>query len=259
MYPSKQIIDTWNKCSQFPMETLTKAWFYNKNTKKKQRDITLMREHHQQYGITGNCFDLVIWLLDECKKDGIEAYPIGQHLHTKSAHVAVIMLDENGNRYLCDLGDQWIYPVLIDAQNDYFTNEKISGFFPGANIQINPQNHDFEVLYHRPNGKISKQVYNGTPIDLSTLLHAAEFSQNEIKPRPLLECKTVYKNEMAHWEFLDWESFLSTSEGLFYDQKLETIQEWADRIHSKTRYDKQFLLEALTIYKNMVNSKGTIV
>ncbi len=47
-------------------------------------------------GVTGNCYDLAIWLLDEFDNDGITAYPIGHDLGTDDAHVAVMALDEEG-------------------------------------------------------------------------------------------------------------------------------------------------------------------
>lgn len=112
------------------METLTKLWFYNENNNNnKQRNVSLMREHRSKYGLSGNCFDLAIWLLDEFKNDGITAYPVGHNLNSKDAHVAVIALDVSGSRYLCDLGDQWINPILVDTNNENYTDEKLSGFF----------------------------------------------------------------------------------------------------------------------------------
>ncbi|TWM29930.1 hypothetical protein CHCC14820_1269 [Bacillus paralicheniformis] len=69
-----------------------------------------------EYGIAGNCFDLSIWLLDEFTKDGVEAFPIGRSFKTERAHAAVIALDERGRRFLCDLGDQWLQPILIDCE-----------------------------------------------------------------------------------------------------------------------------------------------
>ncbi|WP_327204675.1 hypothetical protein [Paenibacillus terrae] len=90
MLVPNEILSIWEKFNTFPMETLTKAWFYKKTDGKKQRDVSLMKEHHERYGITGNCFDLAIWLLHEFEKEGIEAYPIGHDLGTTEAHVAVI-------------------------------------------------------------------------------------------------------------------------------------------------------------------------
>lgn len=248
MLAPKEILSTWRKFDDFPMETLTKAWYFQKETEKKQRDVSLMREHRDQYGIIGNCFDLAFWLLDEFEKDGIEAYPVGHDMNSEKAHVAVLALDEKGHRFMCDLGDQWLNPILIDSDCEDFTVEKQDGFVPAAQVQVKPNGNNVEVLYHRPNGKMSRQIFNTKPIDMTFFMQAAEFSQNLIKPRPLLECRIPYKNEIAHWEFYNWDSFLSTSEGLFNDSPLETIDEWVERIHQKTRYDKLFLHEALEIY-----------
>lgn len=251
MFPTPDILHTWKKFDHFPMDTLTKAWYSKRAKGKRQRDVELMREHREQYGITGNCFDLAIWLLDEFKRDGIHAYPIGHDIDNSGAHVAVMAVNERGNRYLCDLGDQWLKPILIDADSDDFSAELLEGFFPGAKVQLKPIGPDIEVSYYRPNGKVSKQTYQTEPIPLDVFLKAAEISQNTIYPRPLLECRIPYKNEIAHWEFYNWESFLSTNEGLFLDPKLNGLEQWVERIHEKTGYDRQMLTEALEIFQGL--------
>ncbi|WP_313799906.1 hypothetical protein [Cytobacillus sp.] len=258
MQAPMEILTTWRKFSEFPMETLTKAWFYQKSSKRKQRSVSLMKEHREQYGISGNCFDLAIWLLEEFNKDGIVAYPIGSHLHTEKAHTAVIALDERGRRYLCDLGDQWLEPILIDLADDAFSAEKMNGFFPAAQIQIKDAAGGIEVIYHHPNGKISRQFYPTGPLDMNLFMDAAEYSQNQIRPKPLLEVRTLYKSETAHWEFYNWESFLSTSEGLYKEERLFTLKEWVEKIHLKTGYERKFLAEALELYQ-MSDRKGRYI
>lgn len=249
MLASESILKTWEKFNDFPMETLTKVWFYNQGNSKKQRDVSLMREHREQFGMSGNCFDLALWLLDEFKRDGVEAYPVGHNLNSEDAHVAVIALNEKGERFLCDLGDQWLNPILIDTDSIDYTNEKISGFFPAARVQVQGHPSGTEILYHRPNGKVSKQVFQTHPIEMDAFVKAAEHSQHLINPNPLLECRTAYKSEIAHWEFYNWDSFLSTTEGLLNEPKVETVEEWAERIHGKTKYNKQVLIQILGRYK----------
>lgn len=249
MIASESILKTWNKFNDFPMETLTKVWFYNQGSVKKQRDVSLMREHREQFGMSGNCFDLALWLLDEFKRNGVEAYPVGHNLNSEDAHVAVIALNEKGERFLCDLGDQWLDPILIDTDSIDYTNEKVSGFFPAARVQVQGHPSGTEILYHRPNGKVSKQVFQTHPIEMDAFVKAAEHSQHLINPNPLLECRTSYKSEIAHWEFYNWHSFLSTTEGLLKEPKVETVEEWAERIHRKTKYNKQVLIQILERYK----------
>lgn len=255
MLPPESILVTWKKFDSFPMETLTKVWYYAKGSSQKQRDVSLMKEHRQQYGVSGNCFDLALWLLDEFEKDGIKAYPIGHNLRSEHAHVAVVAINENGNRFLCDLGDQWLSPILIDTDSEDYTNEKLDGFFPAVKVQIQPVNEGIEILYHRPNGKFSNQIFELQPIEIDNFLKAAEFSQNLIKPKPSLECRIPYKSEVAHWEFYNFESFLSTNEGLFVEPKLETIENWIDKINFITGYDKKFLFEVLEKYKELSTEK----
>ncbi|MFM9279501.1 hypothetical protein [Paenibacillus jiagnxiensis] len=251
IFASDEILSVWRKFDHFPMETLTKAWYFQKNTGKKQREVAQMKEHREQYGITGNCFDLALWLLHEFEKEGIEAYPIGHDMGTEDAHVAVIAKSEKGHRYYCDLGDQWLNPVLVDADSEDYTEERLEGFFPAAEIQVQSAGDLCTVLYHRPNGKSSQQSFHLAPIPIHEFWQAAEVCQNIVQKEPLLECRVPYKNETAHWEFYDWESFLSTTEGLFNEPETESIEEWCVRIHQKTGYDTKFLSEALNIYKKM--------
>lgn len=249
MHATEDILSVWRKFDDFPMETLTKAWYFHQAGRKKQRDVLLMKEHRAQFGNSGNCFDLALWLLDEFAKNGVKAYPIGHHIGTTSAHVAAIAVNGNGNRYLCDLGDLWLNPILIDSDSEEFSNEKLTGFFTAAEIQVVTSDEDHvKILYHRPNGKCSTQEFHLDPIEMNQFLAAAELSQNHLEKPPLLEYRIPYKNEMAHWEFYNWTSFFSTSEGLFHDPKQETVEQWANVIHQKTGIDEAFLVEALTLH-----------
>lgn len=251
MLPPKYILEVWKKFDRFPMETLSKLWYFHQDSSRKQRDVPLMEEHRQQYGVSGNCFDLAIWLLDAFQKEGIRAYPIGDALATEDAHAAVIALDEAGNRFLCDLGDQWIQPILVEAEHESFTAEKIQGFFPGAEVQVRANGSQVEILYHRPNGKMSKQNYDLGPVEMVEFLEAAEFSQNNIYPKPLVECRIPFHTETAHWEFFHWESFLSTNEGLYPDPKLDTDEEWARKISEVTGFNQTFVLNVLGQYRKL--------
>ncbi|MFC4408991.1 hypothetical protein ACFOZY_00935 [Chungangia koreensis] len=236
----------YTRFDEFPMETLTKAWFANHHNGGRQRTIEEMKEHRSRYGIAGNCFDLAYWLIHEFQDAGIRAYPVGHDLATDDAHVAVVA-HFNNRRYLCDLGDQWLQPICIDEP----VVQPLSGFFPAAGITVEPCEHEVTIHYHRPNGKISRQRYQTEPVDMNAFLKAADFCQQNIFRKPLLEVRLPMQNETAHWEFYNWESFLSTSEGKQYDPPAQTIEEWAERIHLKTGYDRTFLIEALSLYREL--------
>lgn len=246
MQAPEDIMNVWNQFKHFPMETFTKVWYAKQNPLKYQRSVVLMKEHYEQYKITGNCFDLALWLLDEFKQYNIRAYAIGRDLFTKHAHIAVIALDDSNHKYFCDLGDQWIQPIFIDNNSD-----DCVGFFPGATIQVLPSDEHIEILYKRPNGKVSKQRFNLDAIDEQTLWEAAEFSQRLVKPRPLLECRIYEEKEVLHWEFYNWKSFSSSMKGLVEDEDLSGKTEWAKRIHKRTGYSYEILLEVLTYYQNV--------
>ncbi|PLR76664.1 hypothetical protein CU633_15055 [Bacillus sp. V3-13] len=51
MRPPKEIMEVWKRFERFPMETLTKVWYHQKGTVKKQRSVDLMKEHYHEFGI----------------------------------------------------------------------------------------------------------------------------------------------------------------------------------------------------------------
>ncbi|WP_017185360.1 hypothetical protein [Alkalibacillus haloalkaliphilus] len=251
MYPPESILSVWRKFDNFPLEVLTKVWYDQQSLDEKQRSVELMKEHRQQYGTSGNCFDLSIWLLQEFKENGLYAYPVGHDWYTEKAHVAVVVLDEWGRRYLCDLGDQWILPILLDEESEDFTNESLTGFFPAARVEVRPKPEEVTIVYHRPGGKLSSQTYQLEPLTESELWIMAEFSQQNINPRPLIESRVHTPSEVQHWEFNNWESFLSTNDGLFYDPKLEKIDLLAERISLRTGIVQKFVIETLEMYATL--------
>ncbi|MBT2571342.1 hypothetical protein [Planococcus sp. ISL-110] len=246
-----EILSVWRQFDGFPMETLTKAWHYQQSGEQKQRSVALMKQHRDQFGITGNCFDLAIWLLAAFDEAGVKAYPVGSGLGTEQSHAAIMAEDADGSRFLCDLGDQWIQPILVDVDNPEFKSDRLPGFFPGAEVQIAPADKKIEVIYYRPNGKQSNQVYGIDAVERKDFLEAAEYSQHHIHPKPLVEVRLRGKGETVHWEFDNWESFLSTSTRLYKDSPIETMEQWVERIHEKTHYDKEFLMESLGFYQRL--------
>ncbi|ANU09155.1 hypothetical protein BBH88_01805 [Planococcus antarcticus DSM 14505] len=251
MKAPEEILAVWQQFDNFPMETLTKAWYYQRSGEQKQRGVELMKQHHDQYGITGNCFDLAIWLLTAFDRAGVKAYPVGSGLGTEQAHAAIMAEDQNGRRFLCDLGDQWIQPILVEVGSPEFKSGRLAGFFPGAEVQVKPADKGIEVSYYRPNGKQSDQVYTIEPVERADFLEAAEYSQHHIHPEPLVEVRLQLQGETVHWEFDNWKSFLSTSTGLYPDDPIKTLEDWVERIQVKTQYDKEFLLESLGFYQKL--------
>ena len=177
MQATPEILAVWRKFDRFPMETLTKAWFRGG-----QRTVEQMKAHRAEFGTSGNCFDLALWLLAEFAEAGIEAYAVGSDMQSDRAHVAVAALDGQGSPYLCDLGDLWLQPVLVDPKRSDFSNEKLRGFFPGAEVEVHVQEGSCEVRYHRKGGKWKPQVYSLRKVSTEELIAAGErFPQKTLR------------------------------------------------------------------------------
>lgn len=245
----KNILRVWRKFDGVGMDTITKAYFYDKRDKK-QRSVMEMKEHFDKFGAGGNCFDLAIWLLAELKEAGVEAYPIGHDFFDEKAHVAVVALGENGEKYYCDLGDQWIQPILVEKNNDRLIEGMLEGFFPGAYVKVEAEAEEFTISYIRNHGKISKQTFPLTPYTNDDLLRAGELSQARIW-KALCEKRVRRKGtqEVTHWEFYNWESFESSLSGLKIEAALASKEEWAKRIALNMEMDLDFVNEALSKFE----------
>ncbi|AET60212.1 hypothetical protein HPL003_17340 [Paenibacillus terrae HPL-003] len=101
---------------------------------------------------------------------------------------------------------------------------EINRLFPAAEIEVQPHQDTVTILYHRPNGKMSSQKFDLVPLELSSFWKAAEISQNTIKKSPLLECRISYVSEIAHWEFYNWSSFLSRTDGIIEEPEIKDIE-----------------------------------
>ncbi|GIP18121.1 hypothetical protein J40TS1_37630 [Paenibacillus montaniterrae] len=243
MRATQDILEIWRKFNDFPMETITKGWYSQISLGDKQRSVELMKQHREQYGTSGNCFDLSIWLIDEFRKNKLNCYAI----FTPHSHVAVVVINEEGNKYLCDLGDQWIEPILIDRQHEAYTEQFLDGFFPGTQIRLKVLLDHLVVTYKRPNGKHSKQRFDLTPISDNELLAAGEKTQRKLST-PLVEKRLFLENQVAHWEFDNYKSFTSYQTGREKEVQLDSIEEWANRISRMSGINEEVVLKSLQVY-----------
>lgn len=243
MRASKDVLDVWRRFDDFPMETITKAWYSQVDAVPKQRSIELMRLHREQYGTSGNCFDLAIWLIDEFRQQELHSYAI----LTPHSHVAVVAVSGEGKKYLCDLGDQWIEPIRIDADDETYTEQFLDGFFPGAAVKLDVQLDHLEVHYKRPNGKTSGQTFYLRPASEAELFAAAEKAQRTLR-RPLVEKRLFLPEQVAHWEFDADKSFVSYQDGREEESQLDSIEAWAERISGRSGIAEDVVRQALRVY-----------
>ncbi|MET1014312.1 MAG: hypothetical protein ABWX61_07365 [Paenisporosarcina sp.] len=250
MRASQEILNVWQKFDDKPMDTLMKLWWSKQEDGGGQRSVSLIKDHFAEYGVAGNCVDLSLWLIEEFRESGIEAYGIVDDLNAERAHVAVIAFDQHGRKYLCDLGDQWIQPIWLN-ENPNNPKEWLDGYFPAAKIQQETVGCKTKLLYQRPNGKVTTSIFDTTPLEDVFLWDISERVQQVFRKSPLVEIRLPINGEIAHWEFDNWTSFLSTSEKLIKEDTDLSLEEWIQRIHSRTGMNKEFLDEALRYYKEL--------
>lgn len=247
MRATQDVLQAWRKFDDFPMETITKAWYNQLASDRKQRTVELMKLHREKYGLSGNCYDLAIWLIDEFRNNHLDCYAI----FTPHLHVAVVVVNEEGSKYLCDLGDQWIEPILIDRQHAHYTEEFLDGFFPGSSIQLNHQSDHLVVTYKRPNGKRSRQTFNLTPVSDDALIAAGEKTQRKLRT-PLVERRLFAEDQVAHWEFDQYHSFTSDNTGRVEESQLGSTEEWANRISRMSGMSEEVVLQSLRVYSGKI-------
>ena len=247
MRATDDLLQVWNQFDSYPMETLTKAWYAEASGDGRQRSVEIMVEHRDRYGLSGNCFDLALWLLHAYKAIGINAYAVGYNLHTPKAHVAVVAMNHQGQCYFCDLGDQWIQPILVDSKSQDYCEDELEGFVTGGKIKLQAIAEGIQFVYIRPNGKTSCQSFGLTPIPEDELMAAAHYSQALLR-HPLVEMRLKKNDEVVHWEFDRWSSFLSGNDGLIQESPLASDELWAERISEKTGMNQEIVGKALAVY-----------
>lgn len=252
MKATQDILQVWRKFDHHPMETLTKAWYFSQSDLMKQRSAAQMKEHREQFGTSGNCFDLALWLIEEFKAEGIHAYPIGHDINTPEVHVAVVAVNGEGNKYFCDLGDLWINPILIDRDSSDYCEDELNEFVTGGKIKVEVDGIGSEVNFNyiRPNGKVSKQRFNLQPITMDEFMSNANYTQSTLR-HPLVEMRVYTPDEVIHWEFDKWKSFVSSNSGLVHETNLNNDMEWAERINLRTGINKEFIIKALEVYSGV--------
>lgn len=227
------------------METLTKAWG-SEASGPRQRSVAEMRADHRRYGTGGNCFDLALWLLDDLAAADVAAYAIGPDVETDEAHVAVLA-GVDGVRWLCDLGDMWIWPAPIDELARRGT-QPTAGYFPAARIAVESSEDRCRVTYHRPQGHVSHHMYGLAPIDPAVLGRAAAASQARLR-RPLCERRLYRPATTDHWEFDDGRSFVSTDSGWVRESTPPDDAAWVERIQDRTGIAREVVASALRVYR----------
>jgi len=250
---SSEILSVWSRFDDFPMETLTKAWYYHQVPpgRTRQRSLELMKEHRQRYGTSGNCFDLAFWLRDEFQKNGVSCWAVG----TDHDHAALMARDGQGYKYFCDLGDQWLLPLLADtAHPDYREDLELEGLFPGAKIKPRISGNILDIQYLRPGGHISRQAFNLTPLEEADLMARAEATQNNLHDA-LCECRIWQGGKRVHWEYSEKKSFISNDESRIYEPGLNSLEEWAQWISQRSGIKYEITLKALEIYEPLKGEK----
>ncbi|XEC97311.1 hypothetical protein AB6A23_12590 [Paenibacillus tarimensis] len=253
MKATQDVLRVWHMFDDHPMETITKAWYFSRSGENKQRSVDLMKEHRNEFGTSGNCFDLALWLIEEFLANGITAYAVGHDLKTHNAHVAVVAINEEGSRYFCDLGDLWIEPILIDRDSDDYCEDELVGFVTGGKIKVEINLNEVNFNYIRPNGKVSNQRFSLQPIEFNELFDAANHSQSLLR-HPLVEMRIYSPNEVSHWEFDRWNSFISSNSGLIQESRLSNNREWAARINSRTVINKDIIIKSLDVYSKILHN-----
>jgi hypothetical protein len=250
MHAPSGIIHVWERFSSFPTETLTKAWWYQQCAgSPRQRPVQLMKEHRAEYGCSGNCFDVAIWLQEEFRSAGIETEIIGRNLCSTKAHIAVIAFGERGNGYFCDLGDQWLQPILINKQALEFSPEYHSGFAPGTRVKVETAGDQLLFVHAHPDGKESIEQFLLAPVPNDILMRAADHSQALLR-RPFVEIRAVHRPSETRqlWEYDRNECFWHLDSGLLTERDCDSPSSRSERIHQMTGISMHIISTAFEVY-----------
>lgn len=246
MRASEALRNVWSQFQGIPMETFTKGWWLKQcGGVARQRTVAEMRAHRRLLGAGGNCFDLALWLRHELAMAGICA----RIVMTPDAHVAVLATDADGGEYLCDLGDQWLQPVLVSPEHTGFTAEWQPGLFPGREVRVHRSGDSLEVFYRRAGGKAADQTYDLAFVGELEFLQACNESQNCLR-RPFCEMRLPHPGTGAieHWEYDRGRSFWNLFDGRVFEEPCGSPEAWTLRISARTGMAPALITVAFEMY-----------
>lgn len=248
MQAGAALLSVWQRFSGVPMETFTKIWWRERCAGvSRQRTVAEMIAHRRELGTGGNCFDLALWLRHDLRQSGIAARIIGHDLCAAHAHVAVVAGDARSGEFLCDLGDQWLQPILISPDRQGFSPEWQSGFFAGREVRIDADGHSLAVVY-RHRGRVISQCFDLAAVEDDALDHACSYSQNLVRS-PICEMLLPYQaGQVEHWEYDSDQSFWRLASGAVYEEPCATQDEWAERISRRSGIRAELLRTAFRLY-----------
>ncbi|MDO3411172.1 hypothetical protein QWJ34_15510 [Saccharibacillus sp. CPCC 101409] len=247
MRATEEILGVWKRFDDVPMETLTKAWLHARGEQFELRSVERMREQREEFGTSGNCFDLAYWLMDELRADGIECYPVGSGFGSASAHAAVIAVGSDGKRYLCDLGDQWVQPVLVDLDGEDYTEDLLKGFVAGMGISVKSDGRQAQIRFRRAGGREHRKTFNLRPADEAEFAEAAAYSQRLLR-FALAERRFRLDGHTVCWEYDRGRSHVNTDCGLYYESAPLGDETWSQRISRRTGLAEAVVRTALDVY-----------
>jgi hypothetical protein len=208
-----------------------------------------MKEHRIAHSTGGNCFDVAIWLQQEFACAGIESRIIGRSLCTPKAHIAVIAYDVRGQEYFCDLGDQWLEPILINEKDPDFSPEYHSGFASGLRVRVKTTENQLLLTYLREDGKESIELFPLTSVPADILMKASDHSQALLR-RPFVEIRAIHpkSNKIQLWEYDRKECFWHLDSGTAIEEGCDNQDCWTERIHHMTGMSLAIISAAFGVY-----------
>lgn len=244
------ILSIWRQFDRVPMETFTKGWWHTRcEGKPRQRTPAEMEEHRRLVGAGGNCFDMAVWLQHRLQGAGVHVRLIGHDLETPEAHVAVLARSEEGFKYLCDLGDQWLEPILISPESPEFSGGWQEGFFPGRSVRVERTPERVLIHYRRATGKVSQQAYQLDHLNEEDVRRACDHSQRLLR-RPFCEMLLPDPDtgERVLWEYDRGESFWNLEGGPVFEPKADSQDGWVNRIATRTGMAPELIRAGFAAY-----------
>lgn len=249
MRANAALLSVWRRFARVPTETFTKIWWNERcGGLPRQRTVTEMIAHRREFGTGGNCFDLALWLCHDLQQSGIPARIVGHDLCAAHAHVAVIAGEAHSGEFLCDIGDQWLQPILISPDCQGFSTGWHTGFFAGREVRIDTEGRSLAVAY-RHKGKVASRRFDPAAVEGSALDQACHYSQNLVR-NPICELLLPYQSgEVEHWEYDNNQSFWGLSSGAVYEAQCATQAEWAERISQRSGMSVELIRTAFQLYE----------
>lgn len=256
MRAPEPVLRIWRSLVGVPAENLSHRWWRAREAgEAKQRSVPLLEKHRAEWGTGGDSYDLTIWLMAKYQAAGFLADAVQPPADVDDrSPLAVMVKDPLGRRYLCDLNEPWLEPVLVSPRSYDFSPGFHSGFHPEGDVRVEVEEKRCRITLRRAGGGpvFGERIFELRAIPPELLVERAETDPERTRPDRLAVRRLARHPETGAWGVWffaatgdAWRSGWRLPSGLIDEPPCRGLEAWVERVSERSGIAAEIVEEVL--------------